>query len=95
MKKEILFIYLQLEGTLIFDSKPFLSTWDPEKKFDLTFEHKCDDEVLHKLSIVFVARNDKVISDAKQINQLQLGLDIVHTNKNNELWMVRCEMIFY
>lgn len=89
------FFFLQLEGTLIFDSKPFLSTWDPDQKFDLTIEHKCGVDVLHKLSIVLVTRNDKAISNSKQSDQMKFDLDIVHTNKNNDLWMVSGKFFFF
>lgn len=84
----MIFRCLQLEGNLIFDKRTFLSKWDPEKMFDLTLEHKCGNEVLHKLSIVFVVRNDKAIGDLKQSDTLKLALNVIHTNKQNELWMV-------
>lgn len=57
--------------------------------FDLTFEHKSDDIVLHKLSVVFVIQNDKAVSRDQKSDQIRLQLAIVHTNKNQELWMVR------
>lgn len=79
---------MQLEGNLVFDTKTFLSKWDPEKTFDLTLEHKCEAEVLHKLSIAFALRNDKAISDLKQSDRMKLALNVVHTNKQNKLWMV-------
>lgn len=79
---------MQLEGNLIFDTKTFLTKWDSEKTFDLTLEHKCEDEVLHKLSILLVVRNDEAISDLKRSDRLKLALKVIHTNKQNKLWMV-------
>lgn len=88
MSNHLIFRRLQLEGNLIFDKKTFLSKWDLEKTFNLTLEHKCENEVLHKLSILFAVRNDKVISDSKQSDRLALALNLLHTNKQNKLWMV-------
>lgn len=56
---------------------------------DLTLEHKSDGNVLHKLSVVFVVQTDKAVSKDNKSDQIKLHLTVTHTNKNQQLWMVR------
>lgn len=56
---------------------------------DLTLEHKSDGNVLHKLSVVFVVQADKAVSKDNKSDQIKLQLTVIHTNKDQELWMVR------
>lgn len=55
---------------------------------EVTFEHKSDDNVLHKLSVVFIVQNDKAVSRQKKSDQLKFQLALIHTNKDQKLWMV-------
>lgn len=59
---------------------------------DLTFEHKCDEKAIHKLSIVFSVQDDKAVSRHRKSDQLKMQLVVIHTNKNKQLWMVRFSM---
>lgn len=81
----------QLEGrfTIVSNSLNDASVDIQTNTVDLTFEHKFDDNVLHKLSIVFVVQNDKAVSRHRKSDQIKLQLAVIHTNKNRELWMVR------
>ena len=81
----------QLEGrfTIVSNSLNDASVDIQTNTIDLTFEHKFDDNVLHKLSIVFVVQNDKAVSRHRKSDQIKLQLAVIHTNKNRELWMVR------
>lgn len=83
-------LYFQLEGrvALVSNSLTDASVDIHTNTVDLTFEHKFDDEVLHKLSIVFVIQNDKAVSRYRKSDQIKLQLAVIHTNKNRELWMV-------
>lgn len=58
------------------------------KTVNLTFEHKCDDDVLHKLSTVIVIQNDNAMTDSSKSDQTKVEITVAHTNKNNQLWMV-------
>lgn len=62
---------------------------------DLTFEHKCDEKAIHKLSIVFSVQDDKAVSRHRKSDQLKMQLVVIHTNKNKQLWMVRFSMHLY
>lgn len=55
---------------------------------DLTLEHKSDGNVLHKLAVVFVAQSNKAVSRDKKSDQLKFQLAVIHTNKDQKLWMV-------
>lgn len=93
---ECFFYILQLEGTLqvvsnsLSDALVDIQT----NTVDLTFEHKFDNDVLHKLSIVFVLQNDKAVSRYRKSDQIKLQLAVIHTNKNRELWMVSVKNVF-
>lgn len=56
---------------------------------DMTFEHKCDDNVQHKLSIVFIVQANQAVSRDMKSDLLKFQLAIFHTNKNQQGWMVR------
>lgn len=66
------------------DSTPTIET----KTVNLTFEHKCDDDVLHKLATVIVIENDNYMTDSSKSDQTKMEITVAHTNKNNQLWMV-------
>lgn len=89
----LFFFHLQLEGrfaivtNFLTDASVDIQT----NTVDLTFEHKFDDDVLHKLSIVFVVQNDKAVSRHRKSDQIKIQLAVIHTNKNRELWMVRLQ----
>lgn len=55
---------------------------------DLTLEHKSDGNVLDKLSVIFIVQADKAVSKDKKSDQIKLQLAVIHTNKNQQLWMV-------
>lgn len=56
---------------------------------DLTLEHKHDADVLHKLSMILVVQNNKAINRNRKSDQVKLQLVVIHTNKHQEIWMVR------
>lgn len=89
----VFFFYLQLEGrfAIVSNSLTDASVDIQTNTVDLTFEHKFDDDVLHKLSIVFVVQNDKAVSRHRKSDQIKIQLAVIHTNKNRELWMVRLQ----
>lgn len=58
---------------------------------DLTLEHKSDGNVLHKLSVVFMAQSDKAVSRDKKSDQLRFQLAVIHTNEEKKLWTVRSQ----
>lgn len=60
---------------------------------DLTLEHKSDGNVLHKLSVVFIVQANKAVSKDRKSDQIKLQLAVIHTNKDQQLWMVSVEYI--
>lgn len=80
----------QLEGRVLIVSNPLndASVSVRTNTVDLTFEHKSDENVLHKLSIVFIVQNEKAVTIHKKSDQLKFQLAVIHTNKNRQLWMV-------
>lgn len=56
---------------------------------DLTFEHKCDEKPIHKLSVLLSVQDDKAVSRHRKSDQLKMQLVVIHANKKQHLWMVR------
>lgn len=90
-----LFVF-QLEGTL----KILHEEANPEKldpieinTVNLTLVHKSDGNVLHKLAIAFVSQSNKAVSRDKKSDQLKFQLDVIHTNKEQKLWLVRLQHV--
>lgn len=84
--------FFQLEGRVtIVHEEANLEKADPiqTNTVDLMFEHKSDGNVLHKLSLVFIAQSNKAVSCDKKSDQLKFRMDVTHTNKDQKLWMVR------
>lgn len=79
-----------MEGTIIANSTESTAIADTihSKTIDFTFEHKFDEQVLHKLSIAFNIECDKINCDFSKGNQLTMRTAVVHTNRNNDVWMV-------
>lgn len=61
---------------------------------EMTFEHKFDENVLHKLSVVFIMQNNKAVSHQKKSDQLKFQLALIHTNKEQKMWMVSVQQVF-
>ena len=79
----------------IFHEESNLEKSEPIQKntIDLTLEHKSGENVLHKLSVVFIVQSNKAVSRDKKSDQLKFHSVVIHSNKDQKLWMVRLQYI--
>lgn len=89
-------ILFQLEGrfAIVTENSIDVLSVSQTNTIEMTFEHKSDENVLHKLSVVFIVKNEKAVSRQKKSDQFKCQLALIHTNRDQKMWMVRVYQVF-